>query len=298
MQPVRNNLLNSEIHSLLVRYLLGELSPPERERLEEEYFIHEDTWEALAATENDLIDSYAKGQLPDKERRQFEEYFLRSPRRQQRVEFARNLMDSGLQKDLATQIASPAAPIEELHRPVRLPSNGVRLRLLASVAALAIAAFLLWQNYHLRIQIGQLQSQQHQASNSLPGQQTAIASPAGKQQAPIISVALSPGLFRDSGSGNALAAVRIDSTPSVVLLVLNLERDKNSQYDLVLQTAEGRLVERINGISSKPDANGVRNVTVAVPSDLLTTGDYIVRITAPGGSHPEAVDSYAFSVIQ
>jgi anti-sigma factor RsiW len=298
MGPVRNNLLNSEIHGLLVRYLLGELSPPERERLEEEYFIQEDTWEALAATENDLIDSYVKGQLPDRERRQFEEYFLRSPRRQQRVEFARNLMDSGLRKGLATQIAPPVAAIEGLRRPARSPLSRVRLQLLASAAALIIVAFLVWQNYRLRVQVGQLQSQQRQASNSLPGQQAAIASPAGKQQTQIISVALSPGLLRDSGSSNALAAVRIDSTSSVVLLVLNLERDKHSQYDLVLQTAEGRVIERINGISSKPDASGLRNIALAVPSDLLATGDYIVRITVPGGSHSEVVDSYAFSIIR
>lgn len=302
---MRNDLLNPETHDLLVRYLLGDLSTSERERLEEEYFVHEDTWEALAAIENDLIDAYVKGKLPERERQQFENYYLRSPRRQRRLEFARSLMDAGLRKELATPVDSPVSLIpqpDEPRRPARFSLNAVvRWQLLASAAILVIVSFLFWQNYRLRIQVRQLQSEQRQASSSvlgIPGQQAGTASPADNRSMPVIPLALSPGILRDSGSSNALAAIRRGASPSVVLMILNLERDPYSQYDVILQTAEGQIIERTNGIRSKPASNGGRSITLAVPSDLLAKGDYIVRIVASTRNHVAVVDSYAFSIIQ
>ena len=62
----------------LTQYLLGQVSPSERERLEREYFSNDDTFREMLSAEDDLIDAYARGELSATERRQFEERFLNS----------------------------------------------------------------------------------------------------------------------------------------------------------------------------------------------------------------------------
>lgn len=72
-----------------VRYLLG-LSPlAERERLEAEYFEDNDAFQEMLTAEDDLIDAYARGDLPLDERRRFEQRFATSARGRNRVQFAR-----------------------------------------------------------------------------------------------------------------------------------------------------------------------------------------------------------------
>ena len=79
--------------SLLVHYLLGEASPEERSHLETKYVTNAELFEEIVTAENDLIDAYASGQLPDPDCRRFEENFLVTPERRQRVEFAKALLN-------------------------------------------------------------------------------------------------------------------------------------------------------------------------------------------------------------
>ena len=78
----------------LTRYLLGELSEPEREQLEEVYFADDGAFEQMLIAEEELIDAYARGELSAEERRRFEGLFLASPRGRERVQFAHSLADA------------------------------------------------------------------------------------------------------------------------------------------------------------------------------------------------------------
>jgi hypothetical protein len=60
----------------LARYLLGELSLEDCQRLENEYLRDDKVWETLITVENDLIDSYAQGGLSEQRRREFEQHYL------------------------------------------------------------------------------------------------------------------------------------------------------------------------------------------------------------------------------
>ena len=46
---------------LMVRYLLGDLSDQERERLEQIYFADDDAFAQLSALEDELVDDYVRG---------------------------------------------------------------------------------------------------------------------------------------------------------------------------------------------------------------------------------------------
>jgi anti-sigma factor RsiW len=76
----------------MVRYLLGELPDEERVQFEDQYANDEECFDQLLAVEDDLIQDYVRNELAPRERRRFEEYFLISPKRRQKVERARVLL--------------------------------------------------------------------------------------------------------------------------------------------------------------------------------------------------------------
>src|SRR4051812_7338736 len=93
--------------SLLVRYLLGNLTEEEQVRVEDQAFAEPDYLRAIEAAEADLIDYYVRGELAQADRQAFERRFLTSPQRRGKVEFARALARVTAE---ATPLASASAP--------------------------------------------------------------------------------------------------------------------------------------------------------------------------------------------
>src|ERR1044071_1791611 len=91
--------------TVLRHYLLGELSEDEQSGVEERLFTTEEYGQQLSLVEDDLIDSYVRGELSSRERERFESHFLTSPRRISRVAFAESLASS----QQARQVRNPAA---------------------------------------------------------------------------------------------------------------------------------------------------------------------------------------------
>src|SRR2546430_17616810 len=71
--------------AVLRHYLLGKLSEDEQSGVEERLFATEEYGEQLSLAEDDLIDSYVRGELSGRESERFEAHFLSSPRRGTRV---------------------------------------------------------------------------------------------------------------------------------------------------------------------------------------------------------------------
>jgi len=77
-----------ESDEILIRYLRGELAEAERDRLEELYFADDKLHERLVMLEDQMIDSYVRGQLPSDERHRFARLIQDSPEQRRKVEFA------------------------------------------------------------------------------------------------------------------------------------------------------------------------------------------------------------------
>lgn len=77
----------------MVAYLLGELPEEEQIQLEQQFLEQAELYELLLATEEDLADSYARGELSFNQRNHFEKFFLNSSERCQQVLFAETLND-------------------------------------------------------------------------------------------------------------------------------------------------------------------------------------------------------------
>src|SRR5262249_55885412 len=73
----------------MTRYLLGELSESEQIALEEKYFTDPQVFKQVLQIESKLVDAYARGQLSNEMREQFEQAYLNHPARLERVKFAR-----------------------------------------------------------------------------------------------------------------------------------------------------------------------------------------------------------------
>ena len=72
----------------LRQYLLGSAPEDERERLEQALLADENLYEELLAIEDELMDQYVWGQLPEPERTSFLQYLNALPDHKERLEFA------------------------------------------------------------------------------------------------------------------------------------------------------------------------------------------------------------------
>lgn len=78
----------------IVRYLLGLLSDEDVERLDEWSIAEDEVADRLRAVEDDLVDDYVRGTLTGEWLERFESYYLDSPRRREKVSFARGFLES------------------------------------------------------------------------------------------------------------------------------------------------------------------------------------------------------------
>jgi hypothetical protein len=107
----------------LRRYLLGSLPEAETEQFDELSFTDDEFVTRLQAVEDDLIDAYWQGELSPSEAEQFQAYYLASPRRREKVQFAHALHVFADRQIVAqaTQAVVPAitSPEQEESPPVR-----------------------------------------------------------------------------------------------------------------------------------------------------------------------------------
>ena len=83
---------NEQTENLKVRdYLLGLDQNGEQEKIEERLLTDDQFFEEFLATEEDLIQDYVDGDLTETEKKQFENHFLISPERQEKLKFAQSL---------------------------------------------------------------------------------------------------------------------------------------------------------------------------------------------------------------
>lgn len=254
--------------------------------MEQDYFASDELWETLQQAETDLIDAYASGELNDRQQQQFEGFFLMSLERRQRVGVALSLMNPAIRRELAGSLSQSS-------QSARISSQRIlrRWNFLTAAAAifLVVVAAVLWvQNHRLRSQLQSEQAalqHQHQSSN-----------PTGAGTAPEIALApslvlLEPGLAR-GGSLNE-QSVSAAEGQSAIVLMLDLRQDKYPNYDILVQTADGEMVQRFSHLNSQSIPHG-RIVSIEFSFRQLLPGEYIVQLF--GNGHADPLDSYVFSV--
>ena len=301
----------------IVRYLLGATSAEEEQLLEERYFTDDNYFELLATVEEELIDAYAGGEMSGDERKRFEQYFLSSPQRRQRVAFAQALLASAAQRsNVKTQgVSEQQKKWSWLLWPgLRISQPAMQTLVLAGFALFAVAGSLsIVQTQRLRDQLAGVRSEgqdlrqqiaqehaiQQQLTAALDQERTARnrleqTLPSSSQQK-IASFVLRAGTARSSDDARPLL---IRPGTDIVQLQLDLAAEGNGQYQVAVRTADDQEIWSQDNLRARRTAGGGA-VDVSLPANLLVSGDYVItlRLLTPRGDIEEA-GQYVFRTIK
>jgi hypothetical protein len=284
---------------LVIRYLLGSTSEEETERLDELSIADDEFVSKLSSAENDLVDAYVRGELEGETLERFKSFYLASPSRLEKVEFA-----TVLQTRTAPLSTTLAAPQESRKR-----AAGERALAwaFAGIAALllAIVGYLALENRRLQTGIAQEQARrseleqraqalQQQLENESASTRTASEPPPEPPSGqPILAFVLPP----QTRGAAAIASVTPPSGTGRVALQLILETDDFRGYRVKLRDpAANQIIWRSEGLKAQT-SGAKRMVSVVLPVNLLKQQNYTLELTGiPPAGAEEFVASYAFKV--
>jgi len=290
--------------NLARRYLLGQLSAQERQKVEERYFAESNAFEELVASEDDLIDSYARGDLSSAERQQFEQRYFSSPEGRSRVEFAKALGEIVRSRQAEAKNKKQIF-WESLQRVFRF-GDSLQWAVGAVCAVLCVAVFFLsFRNRELNREIqeartseAQLRAQRDEAVGQIASLSQRANNESGRPQAqaniPDLTFTLVGGIVRGESRGEVLT---VPKGRPWIRLEMPIDEDTFGAYEATLYTADMRELRREEGLKSRSTAKGIQ-VAWRIPSDSLQNGDYILQLNGKQvGSKPEALSVYSFRVL-
>jgi hypothetical protein len=295
--------------------LLGDLPQEERARFEDQYLSDAELFEELANTENDLVDSYVRGELSGGEGRRFELEYFKSPQRREKVDFARalNQVSALEQRAVAGQSRSVWNKIWSVFSvQQRMPQWSL---VAAAIVVLASGSWLMLQNQQLRVGLHQAlvgQADLRREKDNLRPQIAEIegnhkdqihennqGSEVSKLNTPVgseVTLRLTSGIAR--GSGAQQKTLVLPPGASSVQLQLMLNQDEYQIYEAILMTPEREEVSRGKALQSRRIRGGAV-VSWRFPAHSVHPGDYIVQLTGRTAiGSQEDVGSFSFRVLR
>ena len=300
-----------------IRYLLGDLPETEQTAVEQEYFVDQEKFEEVWATENDLVDSYVRGRLSRRERELFERNYLQSPKHRERVAISRKLLEAADSQDAESGVAPRVIPPAEsrlmeilnaLRRPQFLLPATAFLLLLSALSWLALersrlneelgkARSQLSDQQRREIEIeGQLRAEREQSGRlkSELDRLKEILAPKPPQSPPSIISFLLRSILAPRGASADQQQIPIPRGTDMVRLRMEITKGDSRRFQASIRAVGGQQVW-----SRRSLRPGSGAITVNVPADKLPTDDYILTLSAtnPTGE-TEEVNRYVFRVLR
>jgi hypothetical protein len=300
----------------LAQYLLGLLSDEEAECLDELSVVDEHVASRLRIAENDLVDAYVRGTMPQETRKRFESVYFSSASRRKRVDFA----ESFLKTVDRTPVTGAAYSGSGLRSLPRWP-----LAAAASILVLLAGSAALFSELRLRNGLQQLRSERaaqdvrageleqrledQRAANAQTLQElervrtslaeltvsaaSGTARQAGAARTPIALVL--PPQTRSTGP---IVTLAIGSATELIAFDLLLETNEYPRYEAALvDSATDRVIWRSNRLAATTGEPTILSLTI--PAAALKSQHYALQLT---GHRPsvaaQAVSSYAFRIMR
>jgi hypothetical protein len=309
----------------LTHYLLGDLSEAERVALEDLYLGDQDFFDRLLAVEEDLIDDYAQGRLSKRESRLFEENFLTSPERRDRVRAARAL-SRFVDAERVARVKSSLP--ERMLSYLRLGSTPLRFAVSAAMLVLFVGVAGMWIELNrMRSELAQVQSgqvaqlqredglsheldEQRRASKQLDEQLRSERSERGQLQqevaklsephTEVFSDVLGFGVVERPRGGppdESRKKIVVPRKAELVRLQLDLQKDEYPGYLVVLKNETEQEMWRA-AVSSVRTAKGSA-VVIRVPARVLKGGPYSLLLSGSTEAKTvETISEYPILVIK
>ncbi len=308
---------------LIRRYLLGELAEADQSALEQELLIDRGKFDQVWAVENELVDSYVRGEMSRADRKLFEAHYLASPLHRERVAIAESFLT-----DIDQAVGEPVEVREKepfifwrrvfsLHSPrpvfavvlvmaISLTFSLVwsyveRVRLTGKIAdaekeAQTERAFLKQRERELASRNQEFEKEIADVSRRNEQLKAELEQLRRRQAATptFLSFLLAPALVR--GEKSPLQTT-ITLLTGKARLLMELGDNDYPNYQVIVQTVEGReiLRRRAGKVRFSKDRTFA---TLLVNAGDLTNGDYILILFGhtPNGGIKE-VDRYYFRVL-
>jgi hypothetical protein len=244
-------------------YLLGTLPAEEAEALEERYFTDESGFEEVVLAEDDLIDEYLDGELPEESRHVFEARLQERPELMARLDARRRLT-----RALRRRIDSREIP--------RVGGRQIFLGLAAAAAALFVS-----------VRAFQERPAAPSRNVSGPSVATGIAAPrasgdAAAPAAPIVLL-LGAGGVREKST---VPTVTLVPSASALRLVFPVPATPERALDVRIEDVDRGEVWKGAGRVTRDGSRA--QAETDVPLSVLAPGDYIVRYRGLPGGDEEA----------
>ena len=311
MLPNDKNAINDR---MLVQYLLGRLPEEDAERLDELSVADDAVATRLEEVENGLVDAHVRGELPPEDQGPFRSFYLASPIRRAKVEFAQALATVTAPAPAVATDGAATAVTQASARPrswFTAPSFAFQWGLaLAALTIAAVAGYLFLQNHDLSAKIANLSAQesaletrekdlQVQLDAQPAATQTAAArKPAANAEklpaATLASVLLMP---QTRGAGQPIA-VLVDKVSAAIPFELALETSGFVRYHAVLKDPGTNQTLWTSGNLAVRHGANLNTAVVSVPSKILRQQNYVIELTGvPSGGPSDLVGAYMFHAV-
>jgi hypothetical protein len=310
---------------VLIRYLLGSLPEAEAERLDELSIADDAFASRLSAAENDLVDAYVRGELSGDNLAQFKKFYLSSPKRLQKLEFAEALRSFDSRGARTKAQAAPSEPAPTA-KPTEQSSKGLshwrwfpvpRLTLqwgfaVGALAMLFAASYVLVENARLRkhsIEVegshATFDQREQELQQQLNDQRAANAEMAMeldrlRQSQPNLDQlkTLSAILLPPTRGAGGITTVYVPRGTDLVVLLLILESDDFPAYRVGLKDpSTGQTVWHSAHLEAAPGGAN-KTVSVSFPARLLKQQSYALELSGVShNGHAEFISGYPIRVV-
>jgi hypothetical protein len=312
----------TELDKKLTRYLLGDLPEQERIDIEDRYLSDGVSFDALAVAEDELIDDSVRGRLSRKDRDLFEQNFLTSAARLERVKSSRALMEF-VDSQVGT---SRVSWWQRVRSAFKLGSPAMGLVLATGFMMLIVGGpLLIIQMSRLRSDLKGLQSEQlardqreselqqslaqqkrqndelNQAINSERAERGQLEQEVERlkeQRAPTVAFTLGFGeIERSKGGPPEATKLTLPHGAEAIKLRLDLLKDEYENYLVVLENAQQHEIWR--GLLQSTSAGRGRAVVVRLPSRLFDAGLYKLTLSGTNNKRDyEVMSEFNVDVIR
>jgi hypothetical protein len=291
-------MLDSPEQIRLTRYLLGLLPDEESERLDELSVTNEEFAAELNVAENDLVDAYARGELPSEFVGRFKDVYSSSPRRRKKLRLAETFL-SYLQKTrTAIDLPPVAQGADEKKRWFAwfVPQWGFAA---AAAALLLVSGYLGLVNHGLRQHLNESELARNQVEKQQELRQTSAsdvgaanpASPISTDHLHVAAFVLLPSL---RGPG-PLPRVTVPLGTDLVVLKLELEPSEFPMYRVMLEDAATRNVIWTSGNLKPLHEEDQQTVSFGLKPSVLESKNYILELKGVRqNGQTELVSTYPF----
>lgn len=250
--------LSEHDHDITRRYLLGQLTDDEEQKLEERLLIEDDFLQEVELTKDELAQEYAGGELTTKERKWLQENFLASPEGKQRHGFAKTF--DNYVKNHRAQRQKSKSLIERLRKLWTIQPQLVTATSMVAVLVIAIGIY-------------------------------AIIPPSPPRSMAQLTVTNSQGT-RSTGPGSVPPSIKLKEDALKLVLTLPQATSVGSAYrvDLLVNDKVTKTFE--------PRAQETQSISVEIPAAQLPRGLYVAIVWAiDANGNPQRIPgSYPFIV--